>query len=94
MKKQRFKIHLSVVALLLCIPLIAMQLTDEVSWTNLDFVAMAALLLGVSILTELALRKLPNNKSRVITVSFIILTFLIIWAELAVGILGTPFAGS
>ena len=39
----------SVAALVLLIPLIAMQFTDEVNWSGGDFVFAALLLLGVGI---------------------------------------------
>ena len=94
MQNKRIIIILSAIAILLCIPLIAMQFTDEVSWTGYDFIVMGFLLLGVSFASDFAVRKLANKTKRVAVVAIIILTFLLVWAELAVGILGTPFAGS
>lgn len=94
MKNKRLIIIFTTVAVLLLIPFIAMQFTDEVSWTVLDFVAMGILLLSTGLLCELTLRKVSKVKHRIILVIIIIIAFLIIWAELAVGIFGTPFAGS
>ena len=51
---ESLKIILIVVTILLLIPFIAMQFTDKVSWTILDFVVMGILLLGTGILCELA----------------------------------------
>jgi hypothetical protein len=94
MKIKSLKTILAVVIILLCIPFIAMQFTDEVSWTAFDFVVMGALLLITGLLCELAIRRVPSIKNRVIIIVFILMAFLLVWAELAVGIFGTPFAGS
>jgi len=82
------------VALLLLIPLIVMQLTDEVNWTLLDFVVAGSLLLGTGLLAELVMRKVSKTNSRIAIIFAILIVLFIIWAELAVGIFGTPFAGS
>lgn len=74
------------VALLLLIPLIAMQFTDEVNWTLLDFIAAAVLLLGAGLMCELVLRKVKKTKHRIALCFAILAMLLLIWAELAVGI--------
>ena len=93
MKNKSLKIILAVVATILLIPFIAMQFTDEVSWTVFDFIVMGVLLLSTGLLCELALRKMTNVKYRTFLLVAIILTFLLVWAELAVGIFGTPISG-
>jgi len=82
------------VGLLLIIPLIAMQLTDEVEWSLFDFIIMGTLLLITGLMGEIIFKKVKKYKHRVILYVVVSITFLLIWAELAVGILGTPFAGS
>ncbi len=82
------------VALLLLIPLIAMQFTDEVNWTLFDFVVMGILLLGTGLMCELVLRRVKKIGHKVAICGALLLALLIIWAELAVGVFGTPFAGS
>ncbi len=90
--KRLIKIALTVLLLLL-IPLIAMQFTDEVSWTLLDFVVAAIVLLGTGLMCELVLRKINKIKYRIPICAAILAALLLIWAELAVGIFGTPFSG-
>jgi hypothetical protein len=51
-----FRIAL-VTACILLVPLVAMQLTDEVDWGVADFVFAAGLLVGSGLLLELAMRK-------------------------------------
>ena len=89
----RIKI-LQMVGLLLIIPLIAMQLTDEVEWSLFDFIIMGTLLLITGLMGEIIFKKVKKYKHRVILYVVVSTTFLLIWAELAVGIFGIPFAGS
>lgn len=94
MKNKRIYILLAVVAAILLIPLIAMQYTDEVNWSTMDFMVMGAMLLGTGVLIEGAIRTVQKKDNRIAIIALIVLAFLLVWAELAVGIFGTPFAGS
>ncbi len=94
MKNKGLIIILSAVVILLLIPFIAMQFTNEVDWKILDFVIMGVLLTGTGLLCELVIRKVNSVKNRIIICGVILFVFFLIWAELAVGIIGTPFAGS
>jgi Kef-type K+ transport system membrane component KefB len=82
------------VATLLLIPLIAMQFTDEVDWKPFDFVVMGILLLSTGLLCELVIRKVKRTKYRIIICGALLAALFLVWAELAVGVFGTPFAGS
>jgi len=94
MHQKRLIIIVCSVALLLLVPFIAMQFTSEVNWKPFDFVVAGVLLLGTGILCELVLRKVKSTKNRIVICFALLLALLIVWAELAVGIFGTPFAGS
>ena len=82
------------IGLLLLIPFIAMQFTEEVSWTLFDFVVAGVLLLGTGLLFELVMRKVKKTEHRIVLCGAILLALFLIWVELAVGLFGTPFAGS
>ena len=82
------------VAFILLIPLIAMQFTNEVDWKLADFVIMGILLLGTGLLCELVIRKVKKIEHRILICGAILVVLFLVWAELAVGIFGTPFAGS
>jgi hypothetical protein len=71
-----------------------MQFTDEVRWSPFDFVIMGVLLLGTGLMCELVLRKVKKKGHRIALCLALLAALFIIWAELAVGIFGTPFAGS
>ncbi len=90
--KKLFKILLFTVILLL-VPLIGMQFTDEVNWTLMDFVVAGTLLLGTGLIYELVIKKVIKAPYRIAMSVVLFLSLLLIWAELAVGIFGTPFAG-
>lgn len=94
MKNKRLKIILTAAGILLSIPFIAMQFTNEVNWTPGDFIIMGVLLFGTGLLCEFVMRKVKNTDKRIMICAALLFVFLLIWAELAVGIFGTPFAGS
>ena len=82
------------VAIILSIPLIAMQFTNEVDWSFSDFVVMGILLTGTGLMCELVMRKVRTTSGRLLIIAAILLALFLIWVELAVGIFGSPFAGS
>jgi hypothetical protein len=82
------------VVILLLIPFIAMQFTEEVNWTLTDFVVAGILLLGTGLMCEIVMRMVRKIRYRIIIIAIILAALFLIWAELAVGIFGTPFAGS
>ena len=94
MQNKRLIAIVLIVVVLLIIPLIAMQFTDEVNWGLFDFVIAGALLLGTGILCEFVLRKIKKTKLKIIICLAILALLFLIWAELAVGIFGTPFSGN
>ena len=88
MKKENKRLVLIItgILLILFIPLIAMQFTDEVNWTVLDFTAAAALLLSTGLLCEFVLRKVKQLKYRIILCLAVLALCFLVWVELAVGI--------
>jgi hypothetical protein len=70
----------------LSVPLIVMQFTDEVRWGALDFAAVGALLFVAGLLYVLAVKKVKKMAYRAIIGIVIVLAALYLWAEMAVGI--------
>lgn len=86
---------LATAAVLLSIPFFAMRLGAEgVDWKILDFMIAGVLLFGTGIAIEAALRMITDWKYRIAACAVILLGLFVVWAELAVGIIGTPLAGS
>jgi len=90
--KRLYIILLAALSILL-IPLLAMQFTAQVNWTLSDFVVAGALLLATGLLGELILRKVTKTKYRIALGAALLIGFMLIWAELAVGIFGSLLAG-
>lgn len=90
---KRLAVIMSTAALLL-IPLVAMQFSKEVNWSSFDFLVAGFLLLGTAIILELILKNVKKTTHRVLLLIGLFCGLFLVWAELAVGIFGTPFAGS
>lgn len=82
------------IPVLLLVPFTAMQFTSEVHWSFFDFALAAAMLLGTGLLFELMLRRFRSTSARLVAALLIAGVFLLVWIELAVGLLGTPLAGN
>ena len=81
--------------LILSIPLIAMQFTTEVDWSFADFVIMGILIFSTGSLYVLLTRFASNIIYRAAMGAAIGTTFLMVWSNLAVGLIGAgPHAGN
>ncbi|MCW5959422.1 MAG: hypothetical protein KIS76_04615 [Pyrinomonadaceae bacterium] len=81
-------------ALLLSVPLVAMRFTNEVNWSLADFVVAGILLFGTGLICEFILRTVKTTTSRIAICAGVLALLVLVWIELAVGLFGTPFAGS
>ena len=83
-----------ITALILSIPLVAMQFSDEVDWNLFDFAVIGTLLMGTGLAYEFLALRLRSGRSRLVVGGLLLLLLMLAWAELAVGVFGSPFAGS
>lgn len=81
-------------AAILMIPLIAMQFSEEWDWKPFDFIIIGTLLFGSGLIYEFLATKVRTTKQRVVLGLLVIAAVMAIWAELAVGIFDSLFAGS
>ena len=79
----------SIAALLLLLPVIAMQFTDEVNWDEADFAFAGTLIVGTGAAYELAARMAGNHAYRAAVGVALAAAFILIWLNLAAGIIGT-----
>jgi hypothetical protein len=75
-------------AVILLLPLVAMQFTSEVDWGFGDFVVMGALLGGSGLVLELATQKSASLCYRFGATFAVAAAFLLVWVNLAVGFHG------
>ncbi len=76
-------------AAFLLLPAAAMRFTAEVNWTGSDFVFAAVLLFGSAGIVELAMRASSSLAYRAGAVVAVGTSFLTIWANAAVGMIGS-----
>lgn len=75
-------------AALLLLPLIAMQFTAEVVWTGSDFVVAGIIIGGIGLAFEFMVRRGGSAAYRLGAAAALAAAFLLIWINLAVGIIG------
>lgn len=94
MKNLRFLGIMTAVTFLLLLVFVATKFTDEVKWTAIDFVAAGVLLYGTGLLCEIVMRMVKTLRYRIVICAGVLVALFLVWAELAVGLFGTRFAGS
>jgi len=77
-------------ALLLLAPWVAMRFTHEVAWTGGDFAVFAAMLLAACVAFETTTRMARAPSYLLAAAIAIAAAFLLLWANLAVGIVDAP----
>ena len=87
-------VSLGFTGMVLLVPLVSMRFSDEVSWSATDFLIGGLLLFGASMVIQWIYKKANSRKHALILTLFFIVLTLLLWAELAVGIFGTPLAGN
>lgn len=78
-----------VAALILLLPLGAMQFTDEVVWAETDFAVFGAMLFAACGAYELAARMTGDIAYRAAVGVAVVAAFILLWISLAVGIIGS-----
>ena len=74
--------------LLWLLPAIAMQFTAEVNWTALDFTVFAVMIGSVGLALDRLVHLSANASFRLASIALMFTSFLLIWVNLAVGIIG------
>lgn len=80
--------------LLLLFPLVGTLVSNEVNWSFFDFIVMGILILSMSFGIKQVVMTTKNTNYRILKIGMILVVFILVWVELAVGIFDTPFAGN
>ena len=87
------KIYLIIFGFLLSIILLLNFISDEFDWNIFDFIVLIIMMIFTAALFEIATITAKTNINQKILFILITIIFLLIWAELGVGIFDSPFAG-
>lgn len=85
---------LGITLCILAIPALLMRFTNEVAWGPNDFLLAGVLIFSTGLLLCIVKKKVFNKKMQLVLILGIILFFLLLWAEMAVGVFGSPIAGN
>lgn len=75
-------------ALLIALPALAMQVTSEVNWDFKDFAVFAAMVCIGAAALDYILSRVKRVQLRILGVIAVISAFLLLWAQLAVQLVG------
>ena len=67
---------------------------DEFDWNLFDFILMGIILITLGFLINLIIDKFKERSYKIILIIITLFFFILLYVELAVGIIGTPFAGN
>lgn len=88
---RRSAVHVALATgLVLLLPLLAMQFTDEVAWGPADFAAAGVLLGGTGLTGMLVVSRARDLVYRAAVAVALAAALLLVWTNLAVGIVGEP----
>ncbi|WP_299178704.1 hypothetical protein [uncultured Chryseobacterium sp.] len=95
MKKQKTNILIfAVPALLLASAFFGNLFIQGFDWSLFDFIIAGVLLFGTAFFINLVVNSKKTFFSKLVICAIILLLLALVWIELAVGIFGSPFAGS
>jgi|UPI000648A2D5 hypothetical protein len=94
LEKQKSTIIFAVPALLMATAFFGNLFVEGWNWSPFDFIIAAVLLFGTAFFINLVIRSKKTLVSKLIVCFAILLVLALVWIELAVGIFGSPFAGS
>ncbi|WP_294311425.1 hypothetical protein [uncultured Chryseobacterium sp.] len=92
--KQKTAIIFAIPALLIITAFFGNLFLEGWSWSPFDFLIAGILLFGTTFFINLVIRSQKALRSKFMICFVILLVLAMVWIELAVGIFGTPFAGS
>ena len=83
-----------IIGIILLVPISIMFFTSQLNWDLFDFAVIGLLAFSSATVYELIASNMKTVRQKVIIGTVIAMMLILIWIELAVGIFGTPLAGS
>lgn len=94
LEKQKTTIIFAVPALLMVTAFLGNLFIEGWNWSPFDFIIASVLLFGTAFFINLVIISKKTLVSKLVVCFTILLVLALVWIELAVGIFGSPFAGS
>ena len=79
--------------ILLTIPFLSNMYINDFNWSLVDFIIMGVLIFSFLSFTDFIRKKFSGIK-KILAIIIVVIVFILLLAELAVGIFRSPFAGS
>lgn len=93
-QKQTTLIIFAVPVFLMTVAFFGNLFVESWNWSGFDFLLAAILLFGTAGLISLVGTIVKNRNYKILISLAVIAILVLVWMELAVGLFGTPFAGS
>lgn len=93
-QKQKTAMIYSVPALIMGVAVLGNLFSKEFNWSSSDFLIAGILLFGTALIIDLIRRIVKNRTYKILLCVVVLFVLILTWVELAVGLFGTPFAGS
>jgi NhaP-type Na+/H+ or K+/H+ antiporter len=81
-------------SVILLVPFLGNLFSEEVNWSGFDYLVAAILLGSASFVLDFVLTKAKNKQGRWAWGIVVVLALALVWVEVAVGVFGSPIAGS
>lgn len=93
-QQQKTTVIFAIPSLLLATAFIGNMFVEGFNWSAFDFLIAGILLFGTAFIINLIVKSSKKMMVKILITTAVLLVLALVWIELAVGIFGTPFAGS
>lgn len=93
-RNKRWLFFLAAAGLMMLIPLVTMPFSGRMQWSAFDFALIGVFFVVVAFALEVALKVFRRSTHKLEIAAIVGVAAAILWVELAVGLVGSPLAGS
>lgn len=93
-KQQKAALIFAIPSLLMVAAFVANNFAEGFNWTGSDFLIAAVLLFGTASFIYMIVNSNLSVREKIMISIVIVLILMVIWVEMAVGLFGSPIAGS
>lgn len=93
-KQQKTALIFAIPSVLMAAAFISNYFVEGFNWTGSDFLIAAILLFGTASFIYMIVNSKLSFRAKIMISIVIVLILMVIWVEMAVGLFGSPIAGS